>query len=469
MCRGPAQTGVVSVIALLTATALTTACSSSSDSTESRGYNGGTVGSAGANPNQNAVGSVGLRLAIGTGVDVNSLEWTIANTSNTYSGTVLITDDAGVSAQSVEFVAGGVAVGSYTVSINGSDSNGDPCFGSTAPNAVLVSAGTISAATVLVTCTIPTDASVAADVFSGSVAIDAGVALVNQSPYPCPAISSFAINPAEVLPPQAAALSGVSTAGSSAGTETFLWTTSCAGALILYPASPNATFNCSSASGTCIVTLTVNLDGVSASGGDAGLVCPGTAGAPYYEQMSANVVCEPVDASVQGPGPEIAFVPVSDRVDMVHDAKRGLLYISTQSGALLEYDLAENFVIGQLALIGSLGGIDLSPSQDTLVVASGNGAIQVVDLTSGVNTRIELALVPGEGGSFTAAFIDDDTVLVSTGLFSYSGFFPLRLIQLSTGDVMQIATVSPNTMLTPSADRSVVAIAQADIVGAPFG
>lgn len=268
------------------------ACSTQSGSTGTGGSGNGTTASLNGNPSQGDVGTIAARLAIAPGVTIPALNWTITSTTNSslqYTGVVQILNDAGVAANSVEFVAGGILAGTYTVALSGSDSNGDPCA-TPSPATVTVTAGATSSAVVLVTCTSPTDAALAADVTTGSIAVDAGVTLTGQSPYQCPGISSFAISPAEVLPPETAALSSTSTSFSG-GSETFLWSTTCSGATITNATSANATFSCGSELGvTCPVTLTVNLDGVSAGGGDAGLVCPGTTA--FFEQYTANVVCE---------------------------------------------------------------------------------------------------------------------------------------------------------------------------------
>ena len=251
----------------------------------------GTLGSAGSvgfnGEGHGNTGSVGMHLTIGNGVHVNSLNWTISNGTNTYSGTVQITDDAGNEAQSIEFVAGGVqAGGGYIITLSGADSSGDPCMGTSMP--VSVTAGATSAAVVIVTCTVATDASVATAVDSGNIAVDAGVILVNQAPFVCPGITGVSISPAELLPPETATLTAGVT-GSSGGTQTLLWT-SCAGSNITNPTSANAVFSCGSVTpGTsCAVTLTVGLNGTGPDGGSVGQVCTGVG----VSTTTENIVCE---------------------------------------------------------------------------------------------------------------------------------------------------------------------------------
>ena len=217
------------------------------------------------------VGSVGTRLDIGPGTTLTSIQWTIANGSNSYTGTALIGD-----AQSVEFVAGGIAAGSgYTVTLAATDSNGDPCAGSSA--AFTVNAGAVTQTVLAVTCQQPRDGSFAADVNTGTVEIDASISLV-VTPTPCPGITSFSISPAEINPSQTAALNVQSVGPAAAVT----WSVSPAGGGTFGNVNgANTTFACSPGPTQVTVTATVALP-------DSG-ACTG---APFTT-MSALVNCEP--------------------------------------------------------------------------------------------------------------------------------------------------------------------------------
>jgi hypothetical protein len=264
------------------------ACSSQHGSATGEPGTGTEVGS--INGERGNVGSVGMHLTIGNNLHVNSLNWTITNGTNSYTGVINITDDAGNEAQSIEFVAGGIQAGTgYTITLYGSDSNGDPCTGTSAT--VSVVAGTTSTASLVITCTVPTDASLATSVDSGNIAVDAGVVLVNQAPFVCPGITGVSISPSEILSPETAGLTAGVT-GSSGGTQTLAWSTSCAGASITNPTSANATFACGSTPpGTlCGITLTVGLLGTAADGGSVGQVCGGVANT--VETTNLSVFCE---------------------------------------------------------------------------------------------------------------------------------------------------------------------------------
>jgi hypothetical protein len=273
-------------LALGVTTVLSVAACSSHDSTTRALGLGGAIGINA--PTRGETGSVGMHLTIGNGVHVNQLNWTISNGTNTYSQTLFITDDGGHEAQSVEFVAGGIQAGSgYVITLSGSDTSGDPCTGSSQP--VTVVAGATSVAQVVVTCTIPTDATVATAVGSGNISVDAGAVLVNQLPFVCPAITGISISPAEILSPQTASLSAGVT-GSSGGMQTLAWSTSCPDAVITPADSPNATFACGMTVGgtLCDVTLTVGVLRPAADGGNGDQVCTGVG----VSTMTGNILCE---------------------------------------------------------------------------------------------------------------------------------------------------------------------------------
>jgi hypothetical protein len=99
-----------------------------------------------------------------------SLSWEISGPSGVYTGVVTFG-----AAQSLEFVVGGILAGNdYTIAIAGTDRDGMPCSGTSAPFDVLP--GEVAGAGVLLTCTGgPIDASQPAPVITGSVGVDAAV------------------------------------------------------------------------------------------------------------------------------------------------------------------------------------------------------------------------------------------------------------------------------------------------------
>jgi len=113
-----------------------------------------------------------LQLTLGGSAHIASLDWTI-NGPNTYSGSVTIGD-----AQSVEWIIGGVRAGDgYTLSVTATDTDGDPCQGTS--GTFNVQAGIVSTATLTITCGASTSAS-PADVTTGSVVVQANVIVFDE-------------------------------------------------------------------------------------------------------------------------------------------------------------------------------------------------------------------------------------------------------------------------------------------------
>jgi hypothetical protein len=276
------------------------ACSSPRSGTQSPDQQGNPpIGfTSGSNPD--GTGTVNATLLLGPNANVTSLNWSISG-PNSYSGVIQIGD-----AQSVEVVAGGIAAGSgYTMTISGADSAGDPCSGTS--NAFTVAAGTLTIVTLSVTCVSPPDGSVAADVGTGSVEVDASVTLVTGLGPQCPGINSLTVNPAEVTIVQPAQLGVMTTAASSVQ-----WTVSTSdggagGGTFVNPADggpganlANPEFFCAAPNTQVTVTATVGLL-------DSG-ACTGT----MFTSLSALINCEVAcNAATDCPGTDTVCLPRS--------------------------------------------------------------------------------------------------------------------------------------------------------------
>jgi len=173
------------------------------------------------------------------------------------------------------------------------------------------------------------------------------------------------------------------------------------------------------------------------------------------------------------------FIDAPTRVDAVYDVERGLVYISTSEGNLLRYDLENRTYLPPLALGGWLMGMDLSPDGRTLVVADrtcadsewedeGTNWIHVVDLPSWTARRVVFQRNGGETGTFTCAFVNDTTV-ITTSTYPGSGWAPMRRVDLTTDVGEQIAIDTANTMLSATADRSLVFYAKGNNSAGEFG
>ncbi|NOJ92156.1 hypothetical protein HMI51_04240 [Corallococcus coralloides] len=175
--------------------------------------------------------------------------------------------------------------------------------------------------------------------------------------------------------------------------------------------------------------------------------------------------------------PASLSLQVTGRRDMVHDARRNLLYITTSetngSGLVHVYNLVTRQFDSPLLTGGSFVGIDLSPDGNGLLVADAGYTetknwIHQIDLTTGESKKIEFSLDFYEGGTFTAVYTSATEALVSS-TFRGSGSVPLRKVNLTDGTARSIRNVRQNTMLTPSADGSTVAYAESNISSGAWG
>src|SRR6476659_6219000 len=81
------------------------------------------------------------------------------------------------------------------------------------------------------------------------------------------------------------------------------------------------------------------------------------------------------------------YIPVTARRDLVYDDTRGLVFFTTSTGAIIEYDPNQQLVLGGLQVNAKgLNGIDITPDGSALY--AGDAAANVlwkVDLSKGIN------------------------------------------------------------------------------------
>jgi PKD repeat protein len=172
------------------------------------------------------------------------------------------------------------------------------------------------------------------------------------------------------------------------------------------------------------------------------------------------------------------FIPAGSRADIVHDAQRDTLYIS--SGAqILRYRLATSSFLAPWSIGGNLRGMDLSPDGNMLAVADETRTdssvwIWLIDLSTGAADRISFPRAFEEGGTWSVAYGNDGAVLV-TGTFEGSGFVPLRRYDPATGATTVVPVppfhgeITQNSMLTASGDATHVGFEQSNSSDGPFG
>ena len=167
------------------------------------------------------------------------------------------------------------------------------------------------------------------------------------------------------------------------------------------------------------------------------------------------------------------LISAPQRVDMVHDYARNVLYI-TQGSDVLRYDLGTDQFLSPFQLSGNLAGLDLSPDGTTLVVADEQSSdtevwVHLIDVASGAIRKASFPRASSyESGTFTVAFGNDGNVLIASS-FQGSGWVPMRSYNLATGAWKELASVRQDTMLASSADGSVIGFAESNSSDGPFG
>jgi hypothetical protein len=172
------------------------------------------------------------------------------------------------------------------------------------------------------------------------------------------------------------------------------------------------------------------------------------------------------------------FVPAPARVDMVHDAQRNRVYISS-GGQVLRYATKYDVFRAPIVLGGSLGGMDISPDGRTLVVADrtgmtgtfdGQGSIWLwlVDLDTLEARKVSVKPGYGESGMYTAVYGGDGMIYTSSS-FSGSGWVSFRRLDPATGQWTTLVDVRQDTMLSASGDGNTIAFAEANISDGRWG
>lgn len=176
-----------------------------------------------------------------------------------------------------------------------------------------------------------------------------------------------------------------------------------------------------------------------------------------------------VSVTLLGTNALAGFIPAPDRVDMVYDTARDVLYI-TSGDSVLRYKMStDSFLKPYKFGSGNLSGIDLSPDGNTLAIADRNiTGIHLIDLTTNtIKPDIMFTPSSGEAGSFTLAYGSDGALLVTTQ-FNGSGWVPLRRLDPSTGAVTTIDNmINQDSMLSASADGNCIGFAESNSSSGP--
>lgn len=166
------------------------------------------------------------------------------------------------------------------------------------------------------------------------------------------------------------------------------------------------------------------------------------------------------------------FIPAANRIDMVHDANRDVIYI-TNGGSVLRYNTTNNTFLTPFVLGGNLGGIDLSPDGNTLAVADRTRSdtqvwIHLIDLQTEAGQKVYFPKAFSEGGTFTVAFGNDGTLFISS-TYDGSGTVPFRRYFPQTGTTSTLGSITQNSMLTPSGNAEIIGFEESNSSDGPFG
>ncbi|HTS18944.1 MAG TPA: hypothetical protein VMP11_15330 [Verrucomicrobiae bacterium] len=235
------------------------------------------------------------------------------------------------------------------------------------------------------------------------------------------------------------------------GTAALSTTGSGGGVFIFPPTSPLFT------SGQLTVPLTIS------AFGEATVAIVVTDGMGHFGQSNPFDVVRPASNFLI----PVAGVPA----DIVPDSARGLLYM-TVTNQVQRYDLINGVYLAPLTVGGNLRGIDISPDNNTLVVAdstfSGSSNwVYVVDLPSGASQQVNFPLSFYEAGTWAVAFGEDGAALI-TSEFQGSGWTPMRRYDPSTETYTVVASPRQHSMVSASGDGRTMAVAESNESPAPF-
>ncbi|HEX9996040.1 MAG TPA: Ig-like domain-containing protein, partial [Abditibacterium sp.] len=172
------------------------------------------------------------------------------------------------------------------------------------------------------------------------------------------------------------------------------------------------------------------------------------------------------------------FISAPYRVDHIHDTKRNVIYISS-GNTVLRYSVGAGAFMPPYQLSGSLSGMDLSPDGDTLAVANRTAitagitaapfnSIYLINLIDNTSRRVDFPLASNEGGTWTVAYGNDGRILI-TSQFNGSGWVPLRRYNPATGEIVKLADVRQDTMLSAAGGRSLIGFAESNSSDGPWG
>jgi hypothetical protein len=164
----------------------------------------------------------------------------------------------------------------------------------------------------------------------------------------------------------------------------------------------------------------------------------------------------------------VTDIPVANHRDLVYDATRGLLYITTADGNIQRYDVANQALLTPFHVSGALYGADITPDGQYLYVADASagptgGFLRKVNLDTGAVTSLAY---PQNAGAYSVVVnANGKAFFTLVGV----GSFPVYQIDLAT-DALSTrgGLVERGTWAARGADRSLDVFTQALSSGPAF-
>jgi WD40 repeat protein len=178
---------------------------------------------------------------------------------------------------------------------------------------------------------------------------------------------------------------------------------------------------------------------------------------PARFRQRVRLLCERLESRTT---PSTLVYSGADRRDLVFDPTRNLLYVTTSSGTVQRYNPTNGTLLSPLTLPGSasLNGADITPDGTTLIVTDSvtggaSGDVRRINLVTGAVTTVSYPLSGTEGGSWDVVAVSNNLALFTTR-FNGIGAVPIHFIDLTTNTIVGNGQVSPDTLISRSADRS---------------
>ena len=180
---------------------------------------------------------------------------------------------------------------------------------------------------------------------------------------------------------------------------------------------------------------------------------------------------------------------LSDPRDLVFDNASKHLYVSTGDGFVFSYSVPTGSLDGVYHPGGSLGAIDITPDDSSLLVAQGiaglgQGAFHKINLSTGEITNINYDRFNdeggygAEGGALELAIAANGKAIVTTSNGQVPSWNVFRQIDLSTNTISVRSDAPANAFpaltsptaaqLYPSGDRSMIYCAQATVASEAY-